>query len=226
MSRAMNGGRTSRQPWLRPLLAAAALIGGLALMTNAGWLHAKAALAQVLIEKAWRENLAEGRPQSRPWSWADTMPVGRLEFVRQRESMVVLAGDSGRVLAFGPGHRSDTPLPGAPGNSVISAHRDTHFRVLGRVGTGDLIRVEALDGQIRVYRVEERRVIDMHDLTVTEQHGVDALTLVTCWPLDAVVPGGPERLVVTARRIDTTSVRTPITGSAGGHVSARVRQAS
>ncbi len=197
----------NRQTWLKRLLAAAAVAGGLALVGNAGWLHAKAALAQVLIDKAWSENLAEGRPQSRPWSWADTMPVGRLEFVRPRESMVVLAGDSGRVLAFGPGHRSDTPLPGAPGNSVISAHRDTHFRVLGKVGTGDLIRVEALDGQTRVYQVEARQVVDMHDLTVTEQHGVDALTLVTCWPLDAVVPGGPERLVVTARRIDATSVR-------------------
>ena len=31
--------------------------------------------------------------------------------------------------------------------------------------------------------------------------GDDALILVTCWPLDALRPGGPERLVLVARPV-------------------------
>ena len=186
----------------RPVIGWLVVALGLWAVGSAGWIHAKAAVAQILIEHAWAGSLAEGRPVRRPWSWADTVPVGRLEFVRQRESVVVLAGDSGRVLAFGPGHRTGTAMPGATGNSVISGHRDTHFKVLRRLGTGDLIRAEGVDGRLAVYRVDRLDVIDEHDLSVLAQDGPDRLTLVTCWPFDAVAPGGPERFVVSAGRFD------------------------
>jgi sortase A len=173
---------------------------GLWYVGGAGWIHLKALLAQVLIRQAWAENLIEGRPVQRPWSWADTTPVGRLEFVRQRQSMIVLSGDSGRVLAFGPGHRLGSALPGAAGNSVISAHRDTHFAVLQRLRIDDLIQVEDVNGRTTSYIVDRLDVIDEHDLSVTEQQGFDRLTLVTCWPFDAIRPGGAERFVVSASR--------------------------
>lgn len=193
--------RPERTRRLRHLLAVAGIAAGIGLMIDAGWIHAKAALAQTLIERAWQDNVATGRAEHRPWGWADTVPVGRLEFVRQHASMVVLAGDSGRVLAFGPGHRTGTALPGSAGNSVISAHRDTHFKILRDIGAGDLIRVDTLDGRRLVYRVESRQVVDHRDLTVVEQQGIDQLTLVTCWPFDAITTRGPERLVVTATRL-------------------------
>ena len=184
-------------------MAVLMLAVGLWYLGGAVHIYAKALLAQVLIERAWVTNLANGATVERPWSWADTMPVARLEFVRQRKSMIVLDGDSGRVLAFGPGHRSGSALPGTPGNSVISAHRDTHFAVLEKVGIGDLIRVENVEGSTSNYRVDRLDVIDEHDLSVTEQHGVDQLTLVTCWPFDAVTPGGPQRYVVSASRMES-----------------------
>lgn len=195
------GARARWQGRLQAGVAMLALAVGLWCLGAAAWIHVKALLAQVLIEHAWIDNLAKGEPVQRPWSWADTVPVARLEFVRQRRSMIVLAGDSGRVLAFGPGHRPGSALPGAQGNSVISAHRDTHFAVLEKVGVGDLIRVESVAGRTASYRVDRFDVIDEHDLSVTEQRGIDQLTLVTCWPLDAVTPGGPQRYVVSASRI-------------------------
>ena len=115
--------------------------------------------------------------------------------------MIVLAGDSGRVLAFGPGHRHGSAPPGSSGNSVISAHRDTHFAVLEKVGIGDLVQVENVDGRTSSYRVDSFDIIDEHDLSVTEQRGMDQLTLVTCWPFDALTTGGPQRYVVSASRI-------------------------
>ena len=50
---------------------------------------------------------------------------------------LVLAGASGRTLAWGPGHLDGSAPPGAAGNAVLSAHRDTHFRFLQRVVPGD-----------------------------------------------------------------------------------------
>lgn len=199
---------TSRAPWparsrsARIVFAGVAIAAGLAASGHAGWIHAKAWVAHGLIAAAWARNRAEGQATARPWTWADTTPVGRLEFVRQRESRVVLAGDSGRVLAFGPGLRQGSALPGRPGNSVVSGHRDTHFKVLQKLGVGDLIRVEGVENRALLYRVDRLDVVDEHDLGVTRQDGPDRLTLVTCWPFDAITVGGPDRYVVTATRID------------------------
>ncbi len=185
------------------LLALAALLllaAGAWFLGDAAWMKGKAVLAQVLIQRAWAANVDGGTARERPWSWADTTPVGRLEFVRQRRSMIVLAGDAGRVLAFGPGHRTGSALPGKTGNSVISAHRDTHFAVLEDARIGDLVRVENIEGQTVTYRIDGLDVVDEHDLSVTEQRGIDQLTLVTCWPFNAIAPGGPWRYIVTASR--------------------------
>ena len=79
---------------------------------QASYIHAKAWLAQYLIRAAWERSLATGTTV-KPWSWADTWPVARLVAPRQDADLYVLAGDSGRSLAFGPGHRFGTPAPGA-----------------------------------------------------------------------------------------------------------------
>ncbi len=192
------------------------LATGLWYLGGAAWIQAKAVLAQVLIGRAWAGNLAKGKLVERPWSWADTVPVARLEFVRQRKSMIVLAGESGRVLAFGPGHRQDSAVPGTPGNSVISAHRDTHFAVLKSLGIGDPIRVENIEGTTVNYRVDGFEIIDQHDLSVTDQSGSDRLTLVTCWPFDALTPGGSQRYVVVAGRVRTNRVRNSESEEAAG----------
>ena len=115
--------------------------------------------------------------------------------------MIVLEGDSGRTLAFGPGHRIGTAPPGAAGNSMISGHRDTHFRILEEVSAGQRIELERLDGS---YRVSGVRIVDHRDLGILADRGRDALTLVTCWPFDAMAPGGPLRYVVSALAEDDT----------------------
>ena len=48
---------------------------------------------------------------------------------------------------------------------------------------GDIVKVESVEGRTLTYRVDRLDVIDEHDLSVTEQRGIDQLTLVTCWPL-------------------------------------------
>jgi sortase A len=181
------------------LLAAAALAAGLGLWQTGGaaYIHAKAWLAQVLLETAWVETRG-GAPRAKPWPWADTWPVARLSAPRLGVERIVLAGASGRTLAFGPGHLDGTAPPGAPGHSVVSGHRDTHFRFLEDLRPGDELRVERPDGDVRRYRVTAAEVLDARTATLAPGDGRPLLSLVTCWPFDAVAPGGPLRYAVFA----------------------------
>jgi|SRR5215470_3896358 len=185
------------------LASAAALLFLLAGVWQLGgglYIHAKAMLAQVLVRSAWERTLA-GERQARPWPWADTWPVARLTAPEQNVDLYVLAGANGRTIAFGPGYVFGTALPGAEGNSVIGGHRDTHLRFLRDTRIGSEIRVQRADGAWRRYRVEAAAVLEREDLWITRQDGPTRLTLVTCYPFNALLPGGPGRYVVFADAI-------------------------
>ncbi len=158
-------------------------------IASGAWVHIKAQLAQVLLRVAWHR-------QTKPWPWADTHPVARL--IIGDDDFIVLEGSNGRALAFAPAHLEHTAQPGEPGNCVISAHRDTHFAALRNIRTGDTICVQRPDGRSVVYTVTEQRVVDKRDVWVTRSTDAATLTLVTCYPFDAVVAGGPQRYVVMA----------------------------
>jgi sortase A len=81
---------------------------------------------------------------------------------------------------------------------VISAHRDTHFRELEHARVGDRIRVERPDGQVFLFSVTDVRVVDSRHARLALDGDEPRLTLVTCYPFDAIQPGGPLRFVVTA----------------------------
>src|SRR6478609_1738570 len=168
--------------------------------SNAAYLYAKAALGQFLLERAWTRTV-HGERDAKPWAWADTTPLARLEFARERRSYIVLSGSSGRTMVWGPGHIDGTAMPGSIGNCVISAHRDTHFSVLRSARVGDVIRVAKRDGRRVAYRVSEVMVTDDHDSKLLAPAGERRLTLITCWPFDAIRPGSHERFVVIARGI-------------------------
>ncbi len=183
--------------WRAPVVTAMLMAAlGLVLVAQGGWVHAKAVLAQVLLQRAFSSALAHGEPV-KPWPWADTWPVARIAIPRLGVSAIVLAGSSGQALAFGPAHVEGTPDAGDPGTAVYSAHRDTHFRFLGRVGYGDEIHVTRKDGRTARFRVTATQVVRW------DASGIDAaaigrhLVLATCWPLDART-SGPERYLVHA----------------------------
>ncbi len=114
----------------------------------------------------------------------------------------VLEGSSGRNLAFGPTHDPASVAPGDPGNSVIEGHRDTHFALLRDLKVGDRLQVETLAGRHVNFRVTNLGIVDSRRARIALDADAPRLTLVTCYPFDAVVPGGPLRWVVTADRIE------------------------
>lgn len=177
--------------------AAALALFALLQFGQAAWIHAKAGLAQVLLGRAWERTLA-GESRVKPWPWADTWPVARLIAPAQEAELLVLAGSNGRTIAFGPGHVFGTPAPGHAGNSVIGAHRDTHFRFLQALKAGETLVVERTDGVQVAYRVTRTAVVGKEETRVMASGPGTALTLVTCYPFDAIRAGGPLRYVVTA----------------------------
>src|SRR3954466_13027222 len=145
----------NQMPRIVPLLFA---LIRLILFGQGAYIHAKALLAQVLLERAFNTTLATGH-LTKPWSWADTWPVARIEGKRIHARAIVLSGSSGQALAFGPGHVELTPDAGERGVAVYSAHRDTHFRFLKDVAIGDEIVITRSDGNVFRYRADGKSVV-------------------------------------------------------------------
>lgn len=179
------------------IIALALLIAGSWQAGRGAWIQAKAWLAHELIAHAWSKTL-QGAAAAKPWSWADTWPVAKLSVPQLGVDRYVLAGADGQSMAFGPGHVRGTAHPGTPGNSVIGGHRDTHLAFLKRVRVGHAIVVERADGTRVRYRVVTADVLDRREIWVAEQDGPTRLTLVTCYPFDALAGDGPLRYVVVA----------------------------
>lgn len=176
------------------------LILGAAVFGKGIYIHAKAQLAQWLLNSAWEETL-EGGMNVKPWSWADTYPVAKLTLTKGGHSYIVLEGSTGSSLAFGPGHMAGTPLPGEPGNCVIAGHRDTQFRALRDVRKGDEILLQKPDGKTLRYSVTDIIISDYKNVSVLKSGCADRLTLITCYPFDTVIPGGPLRYIVRAELV-------------------------
>jgi sortase A len=178
------------------VLSLALALTGLSLLGQGAYIHAKALLAQILLQRAFDQTIASGR-NVKPWSWADTWPVARIEVPRIHASAIVLAGSSGQALAFGPGHVELTADAGERGVAVYSAHRDTHFRFLRDVAIGDDIVVVRSDGRTFRYRADKSSVVPFDASGIDPIGDGYELVLSTCWPFDALTPG-PERYVLHA----------------------------
>jgi sortase A len=184
--------------WIQWVVGVLALLGAWQ-VAQAGWIHAKAILAQELIASAWND-AREGRVARRPWPWADMRPVARLTVPSRHVELFVLDNASNRALAFGPAHVNGTAAPGSAGNAVIVAHRDTHFAFLRHLNADDEIDVETYRGSAR-YRVREVAIVDKSDTRVLDAADSPQLTLITCFPFDSVRSGTALRYVVIADRI-------------------------
>ena len=187
---------SSRRAWIVSCL----LCLGFWQLGQGAYIPAKAWLAQELMQRAWvRGSLGTERPV--PWPWADTWPVARLVAKSGDVDLIVLAGGSGRTLAFGPGHLSASSLPGEIGNTVIAGHRDTHFSFLRDVEIGELLVIETVSGEKHLYEIFDIDVVDSRRSSLLLDTDTAILSLVTCYPFEAIDPGGPMRYVVTAKML-------------------------
>jgi sortase A len=196
--------RTTPRPLV--MLAVCLLAVGLWHIGEGSWIYAKARLAQHLLQRAWSRTLA-GERAAKPWPWADTYPVARLTVPSMHIDLIVLNGAYGRTLAFGPGYSESSAFPGSPGTTILNGHRDTHFRFLRRLKRQDEIVIETVQRTSLRYLVQSGDIVDARTASIRLATGEDRLTLVTCYPFDSLVTGGPLRYVVTAIRVPSALPR-------------------
>ena len=181
------------------MLPVCLLAVGLWQIGEGSWIYAKARLAQYLLQRAWSRALA-GETAAKPWSWADMHPVAKLTVPSMHLELIVLNGAYGRTLAFGPGYAESSALPGSPGTTIFIGHRDTHFSFLRRLRRQDEIVIETVQRTSKRYLVQSSQIVDARTASISLADGKDQLALITCYPFDTLVTGGPLRYVVTAIR--------------------------
>ncbi len=130
---------------------------------------------------AWQETFEHSGGQIKPWPWADTWPVARLQVERLGVDLIVLEGESGEVLAFGPGHLPTSSDIGTAGHAVLAGHRDTSFRFLQNLKKGDVVMIQTMDGIKSRYLVSRLEVHDSKNLYL-QQRDVSFWSMITCYP--------------------------------------------
>ena len=127
-------------------------------------------------------------------------PFARIVIDRIDLDAVVFEGVDRATLKSGPGHMPGTPLPGQPGNAVISGHRTTYgrpFYDLDLLVPGDEIEVETALG-ISTYAVRDILIVAPTDVWVADNTDGAWLTLTTCNPRFSAA----ERLIIQAELVD------------------------
>jgi len=180
---------------MRRICIALTMIAGMSLLGEGSYLTVKSKIAQKLIISSWESRDQDTLPDV-PWPWADTKVVAKISFIGSGESQMVMQDANGESLAFGPG--LVTRPRAATGPLVIAGHRDTHFSHLKEVESGEVIDVELWNGKTQRFQVTHSQVINAETDSLQVSQDDTTLTLITCWPFDALVPGGPHRYIVTA----------------------------
>jgi sortase A len=139
---------------------------------------------------------------------ADGAAVGIIQIPRIGVDKAIVEGTTTTDLRQGPGHYSDTPLPGQPGNSAIAGHRTTYgapFSRLSELGRGDQILVTTHQGTFW-YDVSRSLVVEPTDVSVIAPSSANQLTLTTCTPRFSAA----QRLVVQASLTGPPALATPV----------------
>lgn len=123
-------------------------------------------------------------------------PLGRLEIPSIGLSAVFIEGADDRTLRRGIGHIPGTALPGTEGDVALSAHRDTFFRRVGELSTGDVVWITTFHGHYK-YVVESSQIVDLKQWLTVRKNGPPTLILVTCYPFH-YIGSAPKRFIVRA----------------------------
>ena len=127
------------------------------------------------------------------------VPFGRIEIDKIGLDAVLFEGVDRDTLKLGPGHMPETPLPGQPGNAVVSGHRTTYGRPffdVDQLVVGDTIDVETALG-MSTYAIRQILVVAPTDVWVTDPIEGAWLTLTTCNPKFSAA----ERLIIQAELV-------------------------
>lgn len=129
---------------------------------------------------------------------ADGDPIGRIAIPSIGLRMVAIQGTTSGDLQQGPGHYTETRLPGQPGTVGFAGHRTTYlqpFRRINELKPGQLIRVTMPYGSFD-YTVTGHRIVTPQTVRVlNSRNGLNQIVLTACYPLYSAA----KRIVVFGR---------------------------
>lgn len=178
---------------LQRSLPVAFMTCGALLLMYCGGQYGVMMMKQRALERRWAEQQRAGSLRR------VSDGLMRLTIPKIGLSAVVVEGTDREALLLGPGHLAGSAIPGGEGNSVITAHRDTFFRHIGDLQSGDTIHVQR-EGQVFTYQVFGKEIVKPTNMSVVQPAADNRLTLITCYPTHYVGPA-PERLVVVSRLV-------------------------
>jgi sortase A len=146
--------------------------------------------------------------------------LGRIEIPRLNLSAMVREGVDAATLSRAVGHVPSTSLAGDRGNFAIAAHRDTLFRGLKDIRSGDTVIFET-SLQRYSYQVFSTRIVRPSEVSVLRPDGGFSssvnghltevadrpsrlLTMITCYPF-YYVGSAPQRFIVQARLVSSAA---------------------
>lgn len=122
--------------------------------------------------------------------------IGSLLIPVLAQELPIIEGTRTEDLKRGVGHYTRSVLPGEKDNCVLSGHRDTIFRRLGKVKEGDLLVAQTSAGTF-TYEVKRIRIVEKDDRTVIVPTDNAVLTVTTCYPFN-YVGSAPKRYILSA----------------------------
>jgi sortase A len=134
-----------------------------------------------------------------PQSYLEGEVIGEIRFPTLNKRVAILEGTESPELKKGAGHYIGSAALGEIGNSVLAGHRDTVFRNLGELVTGDHIELESAEG-IFIYEVTGSTIVDGQERGAIKQSDKAILTLITCYPF-SYVGSAPDRYLLSAKLI-------------------------
>ncbi len=152
-------------------------------------------------------------------------PLGYIRIPTIGLERAIVEGVGRDDLRKGPGHYSNTPLPGQAGNAAIAGHRTTYgqpFYDLDKLDPGDMIEVETLQGTF-YYEVMPQTapdggtaghfIVDPTQVDIINDFGDNRITLTACHPKRSA----RQRIVVTALMVGAPAptIEAPSEGALG-----------
>ncbi|WP_053367316.1 class D sortase [Bacillus sp. FJAT-27245] len=121
--------------------------------------------------------------------------VGLLEIPAIKSELAIVEGTDPDDLKKGVGHYEGSYFPGEGGQIVLSGHRDTVFRRLGELKTGDILTIRMPKTHTH-YEITATKIVDAEDRSIiTLQKDREELILTTCYPF-SYVGNAPERYII------------------------------
>lgn len=205
----------------RQKLSAVLMLIGIGLLGYVGSEYWAMHREQEALRQQWQQQQAASSSTTVTTPVAKDDGLTRVSIPKINLDVIVVEGTNHKALRLGPGHLKNTPIPGALGNSVLSAHRDTFFRHIYELSKGDLIDVRR-NGRTYTFEVTGKKIVQPNDLSVVKNTTDARLTLITCYPTYYIGPA-PQRLVVFAKLV---SEKEPGQQQAQSSVPANLRQGS